>query len=62
MPSLKLYGAKISPCVRAVLMTVEALKLSADVELVPVDLFTGGHQTPEFISVSFIHNTLKKNV
>lgn len=54
MPSLKLYGAKISPCVRAVLMTVEALKLSADVELVPVDLFTGGHQTPEFISVSFI--------
>lgn len=54
MPSLKLYGAKISPCVRAVLMTVEALELSADVELVPVDLFTGGHQTPQFISVSFI--------
>lgn len=48
---LKLYGAEISPCVRAVLLTIEALELKS-VEFVDVDLLSGGTQTPGFAAVS----------
>nr|QFU14639.1 glutathione S-transferase GSTe11 [Dendroctonus armandi] len=48
---LKLYGAEISPCVRAVSLTIEALELKS-VEFVDVDLLSGGTQTPGFAAIN----------
>ncbi|ENN79727.1 hypothetical protein YQE_03783, partial [Dendroctonus ponderosae] len=48
---LKLYGAEISPCVRAVLLTIEALELKG-VEFVDVDLLNGGTQTAAFSAIN----------
>ncbi|XP_066151501.1 uncharacterized protein [Euwallacea fornicatus] len=48
---LKLYGAKVSPCVRSVLLTIEALGLK-NVDFEAIDLFKGETQTPEFQKIN----------
>lgn len=45
---LKLYGMAMSLCTQRVLVC--AKQLNIPVELVPVDLMTGEHKTPEFLN------------
>ncbi|XP_066254315.1 uncharacterized protein [Euwallacea similis] len=48
---LKLYEAKVSPCVRSVMLTIEALGLK-NVDFEAVDLFKGETETPEFQKIN----------
>ena len=50
MAPVKIYGIKMSPPVRTVLMTAEAIGL--EYELVPMNPLIGGTKTPEFLKVS----------
>mmetsp|Transcript_22392 Transcript_22392/g.38260 ORF Transcript_22392/g.38260 Transcript_22392/m.38260 type:complete len:237 (+) Transcript_22392:54-764(+) len=49
MAPMKLYGMAMSTCCRRVSMVLEEKGLAY--EIVPVDLFTGGNKTPEYLAL-----------
>ncbi|KAL1517205.1 hypothetical protein ABEB36_000999 [Hypothenemus hampei] len=51
MATLKLYAAEVSPCVRSVLLTIEALNLE-NIQIVPVDLFQGETNSSDFRKIN----------
>lgn len=50
--SLKLYATLGSPAVRGTLLTVRALGLKDQIQILPIDLFSLDHLKPEFVAVS----------
>lgn len=50
---MKLYYDDISPPVRSVLMLINELNLTDEVDLIFTDLFKGEHLTKEYLQVSF---------